>query len=103
MMKDRLFFLGQEAEGPVCAIGALNVAYNGIPLNGPSMSTRPYMDDRDALAQTATQLFPNRSNASIVTFNNHPDTTQDDLELVFEKTAAELGEPLDNPLAPAVP
>lgn len=79
-----------ENENGVCAIGALRLAMTDPPphpvIIPPSITTQ--------LGKIAGELFPGRSSVknSVIGFNDHPDTTQEDLELVFEKTAIKQDE-----------
>ena len=86
----------EDSGGRVCAYGALNIAYSGNSQHTVFVSQGDdgWTSDSIALLQTAKALFPDRSldYESLAVFNNHEDTTQEDLELVFEKTAVELGE-----------
>lgn len=70
-----------DGAGHVCIRGALCLAMNDCRERGPAFR---FVD------QAASRLFPNRVNgATSVGFNDHPATTQKDVELVLEHAAHE--------------
>jgi hypothetical protein len=69
-----------DGKGRHCAVGALAAVYNDL-------SAIFFRDiEKVALEQYPERFLPNRYN-SLVEFNNHPDTTGDEVIAVFEKAA----------------
>lgn len=86
--------------GAVCARGAL---VGSSPSNlwgsyNPMASSYPTLKKADQLlSSVAREQYPNRvlsdsGNGAIVDVNNHPDTTQEDVERIFEKAIVEAYE-----------
>ncbi len=97
--KSRWSRLGRAKNGEFiqtyCAVGALEMAITGQVWKGSARDSR-IVDESDALWATAKELFPDRCYGlcSIMDFNDHSMTTQEDIELVFEKTAIKYDEVL---------
>jgi hypothetical protein len=75
-----------DDEGRHCAVGALFAGTVGRDLIGAVLPT---------LDAVASEMFPGQFEhevASLVQFNNHPDTTAEDVISVLEKAAARLEE-----------
>ncbi len=90
-----------DGNGGYCALGLLDAVHTGDYEN--------YDDDVTALNKVADELFEPRpphayaglylggsagAHSKLADFNNHPATTQADLELVFEKAAIRADEVL---------
>lgn len=79
----------------VCSRGAINVALHGFPL-GWLFASNPRGQAADGvLCDVVREHWPERCSRPvehIVDFNNHPDTTQDDVERAFEKAIARAEE-----------
>ncbi len=77
-----------DEQGRVCARGAL---MNATKENGFGWKSFPSVREADLLlGHVAREQYPDRVSSrdpseAIVDFNNHPDTTQEDVERVFEK------------------
>jgi hypothetical protein len=70
-----------DGAGHVCIRGALCLAMNDCRERGPAFK---FVD------QAASRLFPTRAKGSTsVEFNDHPATTQQDVELVLQHAARE--------------
>lgn len=84
-----------DGMGGHCALGFLDVAYNTAGLARYADFVPEGKRDIEILASTMSDMFPDRMcleftdhHGGIVAYiNNHDDTTQDDLELAFEKAA----------------
>lgn len=88
-----------DGNGAHCALGFLEMAHYGeaFSLQFPIMNDgSEFAKDREALGAVMSEIFPKRSRGmsfsdwagySVASVNNHPDTTKEDLELVFEKAA----------------
>lgn len=74
----------QDEQGRVCLHGALRIAQNGVGCQGTPK-------EMNALYNSIQLLFPNRlhkwigpDSLGFASFNNHYDTTQEDLELALK-------------------
>ncbi len=78
--------------GQVCARGALMIGA-GLPVCWGSLRELPPEADR-LLCNVAIEQYPERCTlgAAIVCVNNHPDTTQEDMERIFEKAIVKAWE-----------
>ena len=97
--------------GNHCALGFVDVVLGRVTCNLREEAP----NEVKVLADCATSLFPERVDvmadvyncitariygmefhpaAQLAAFNNHPDTTKDDLEVVFEKAAIRMDEVL---------
>jgi hypothetical protein len=94
----------QTADGRVCSYGAMSIALVG-QADWQSVSKREREAQRgvgkpaqDLLEEVIAEQWPDRVGHAVdncwavVDFNNHPDTTQDDVEKAFEKAIARAEE-----------
>lgn len=76
----------EDSKGRVCLYGALSLAAYGHTYNG----VYPHREIMDGQAKF---LFPDRYgygwSDSAASVNNHPDTTQEDVELILKHSAYE--------------
>lgn len=76
----------EDDKGRKCAIG-------GLLLTNPTTNSLPF------LAEITEELFPDRYRISnkhpVAIFNDHPHTTFEDVEAVFEKAAVRWDERVD--------
>jgi hypothetical protein len=111
-------FIREDGQHRNCALGVLDRVYAN---SGSYVKGSDYDQDVNRLVATAMELFPAErfegwvpkglgygrgayavgegfmglvNYARLANFNNHPDTTQADLELVFEKAAIKSDEVL---------
>jgi len=88
----------EDDDGRLCMIGAWNLA-----VLGHSKSTPSRHGCADVIMDIVGEQFPDRVPNYILwswaTFNNHDDTTADDVIMVLEKAAARLEENDENPRA----
>lgn len=86
-----------DDEGRVCARGAvLRLTSRDEAFFGTFRRTSQalfYAAD-DLLAAAADEQYPERTHGSVPYFNNHPDTTQEDVERIFEKAIVKAYETL---------
>lgn len=88
----------EDAEGHVCMNGAINTVLTGSPTVWAFLSAEA-STARTMLSEVAEELFPDRTSEIAgcpASFNNHPLTTQAEVEMVMEKAAIRQDEVLSS-------
>jgi hypothetical protein len=73
----------EDQSGRMCLFGALSAAHTAAIEQGHPMD-RAWLNRVRGVVQ---EQFPNRTTGALMSFNDHPDTTVDDVVLVLEKAA----------------
>lgn len=81
----------EDSAGHVCSHGALDVACFGKAEVRPLTRSQSRQAAAEILKAVVGEQWPDRP-GGILAFNNHPDTTQDDVERAFEKAIARAEE-----------
>jgi len=88
-------FYGDD-EGNFCAVGHLRNAFGWDDEAGFREIGRDTLSEFHAqirlLNEVSQEMFPERSGHNIVNFNDHPQTTEDEILSVFEKAAVKWEE-----------